>query len=77
MLHALRKERSFRRCIAGDAWPSSVRGLNCSLKWVNERNPRRVLYVSHETAWPFAQKRKVCDQWAGRKERMTPGQHVP
>ena len=35
---------------AGDAWPSSVRGLNCSLKWGNERNPRRVLQVSHETA---------------------------
>ena len=28
---------------AGDAWPSSVRGLNCSLKWGNERNPRRLL----------------------------------
>ena len=36
----------------GDAWPSSVRGLNCSLKWGNERNPRRVLQVSHETALP-------------------------
>ena len=29
---------------AGDAWPSSVRGLNCSLKWGNERNPRRLLH---------------------------------
>ena len=34
----------------GDAWPSSVRGLNCSLQWGNERNPYRVLYLSHETA---------------------------
>jgi hypothetical protein len=34
----------------GDAWPSSVRGLNCTLKWANERNPRCVLQVSHETA---------------------------
>ncbi|KKP24892.1 MAG: hypothetical protein UR19_C0001G0001, partial [Candidatus Nomurabacteria bacterium GW2011_GWF1_31_48] len=34
----------------GDAWPSSVRGLNCSLKWGNERNPRCVLQVSHDTA---------------------------
>ncbi len=40
--------------LAGDAWPSSVRGLNCSLKWGNERNPRRLLYVSGETAQPKA-----------------------
>ena len=38
----------------GDAWPSSVRGLNCPLKWVNERNPRCVLQVSHETAPAYA-----------------------
>jgi hypothetical protein len=37
---------------AGVAWPSSVRGLSCSLKWDNERNPRRLLYVSGETAQP-------------------------
>ena len=37
--------------MAGDAWPSSVRGLSCSLKWGNERNPHRVLQVSHETAY--------------------------
>ena len=34
---------------AGDAWLSSVRGLSCSLKWGNERNPCRVLQVSRET----------------------------
>ncbi|KKR38058.1 MAG: hypothetical protein UT73_C0007G0025, partial [Candidatus Nomurabacteria bacterium GW2011_GWB1_40_11] len=34
-------------------WPSSVRGLNCTLKWANERNPRCVLQVSHETAPTF------------------------
>ncbi len=34
----------------GDAWPSSVRGLNCTLKWANERNPHCVLQVSRETA---------------------------
>jgi len=34
----------------GAAWLSSVRGLSCSLKWGNERNPRRLLYVSDETA---------------------------
>ncbi|KKS71239.1 MAG: hypothetical protein UV43_C0042G0001, partial [Parcubacteria group bacterium GW2011_GWF2_42_7] len=37
------------------AWPSSVRGLNCTLKWANERNPRCVLQVSHETARPSAE----------------------
>jgi len=34
----------------GAAWSSSVRGLSCSLKWGNERNPCRMLYVSCETA---------------------------
>ena len=34
----------------GDAWLSSVRDLNCSLKWGNERNPRVVLQVSQQTA---------------------------
>ena len=38
---------------AGDAWPSSVRGLNCSLKWANERNPRCLLQVSGKTAPTF------------------------
>jgi len=33
---------------------SSVRGLNCSLKWGNERNPRCLLYLSGETAQRFA-----------------------
>ena len=50
----------------GDAWLSSVRGLNCSLKWGNERNPCRVLYVSHETATFIVE-----------EARMTPSQHVP
>lgn len=36
--------------LAGDAWPSSVRGLSCSLQWGNERNPHRMLQVSYETA---------------------------
>lgn len=35
----------------GDAWLSSVRGLNCSLKWGNERNPYCLLYMSGETAY--------------------------
>ena len=34
----------------GDAWLSSVRGLSCSLKWGNERNPYPVLQVSLGTA---------------------------
>src|SRR3990172_3042006 len=49
----------------GDAWLSSVRDLNCSLKWGNERNPYCLLYLSGETAA------------LRRKERMTPSQHVP
>src|SRR3989344_2386138 len=61
----------------GAAWPSSARGLNCSLKWGNERNPRCVLYVSHKTARPKVHKFIFCVFWAGRKERMTPGQHGP
>ncbi len=38
----------------GAAWPSSVRGLNCSLKWGNERNPHCLLNMSGETAQPGA-----------------------
>src|SRR3990167_11188184 len=34
----------------GAAWPSSARGLNCSLKWGNERNPHCLLQVSGKTA---------------------------
>ena len=34
----------------GAAWLSSARGVNCSVKSGNERNPRHALYVSRETA---------------------------
>src|SRR3989344_9045110 len=51
---------------AGDAWLSSVRGLNCSLKWGNERNPCCLLQVSGKTV-PFF----------GKEAGMTPSQHVP
>ena len=37
---------------------SSVRDLNCSLKWGNERNPRCLLHVSGETAQLFERKLK-------------------
>ncbi len=36
--------------MTGAAWLSSARALRCSVKSVNERNPRHVLYFSHETA---------------------------
>src|SRR3989344_2578433 len=63
---------------AGVAWPSSVRGLSCSLKWGNERNPRRVLQVSRETAPVFEHEiERFREQERGRKVRMTPGQHDP
>ena len=42
--------RLSRTLNTGAAWLPSVRGLNCSLKWGNERNPCRVLQVSRETA---------------------------
>ena len=37
-------------CGTGAAWLSSARGVNCSVKSGNERNPHRALHVSHETA---------------------------
>ena len=36
--------------MTGAAWLSSARALRCSVKSVNERNPCRELYFSHETA---------------------------
>ena len=50
----------------GAAWLSSVRGLSCSLKWGNERNPYWLLQVSAETVW-------LCQKEVG----MTPNQHGP
>src|SRR3989338_5761109 len=41
---------SHKDAITGAARSSSVRDVNCSLQWGNERNPRRVLFVSRETA---------------------------
>ncbi len=66
LLHAPGNQGSFRRCRTGDARLSSVRGLNRSLQWGNERNPRCQLQVSGETA-----------PSRGRKVRMTPSQRVP
>src|SRR3989344_3220460 len=43
----------------GAAWLSSVRGVSCSLKWGNERNPYSVLQVSQRTA--FVQKEEGGD----------------
>ena len=42
-------ESSHKDIGTGAAWSSSVRGVSCSLKWGNERNPRSVLYVSRKT----------------------------
>ena len=49
-------QQSHKDVWTGDAWPSSVRDLNCSLKWGNERNPRWLLQVSTETTQHF-----VCE----------------
>ena len=58
----IRKEAS-----TGDAWLSSVRSVRSALKWDNERNPRRMLQVSYETALHFVR----------RKEGQTSSQHGP
>ena len=47
------------------AWPSSARSVRSSLKWGNERNPRRLL--NFQTRLP----RRL----SGRKVRTTSGQH--
>ena len=41
---------SYKDTVTGVARSSSVRDVNCFLQWSNERNPYRVLQVSHETA---------------------------
>lgn len=46
----LQKRRSLRGCWTGAARLSSARHVSGILKWINERNPRHVLYMSHETA---------------------------
>ena len=56
-LQAPRNGSPFRRCHTGAAWLPSARAVRCTLKWGNERNPCRALYVSHETA--LARGRKV------------------
>ncbi len=81
---------SFGTASTGAARLSSARALRCSLKWVNERNPYRVLQVSHETAPPKDRNPAAhamyehacgatcdCDLWAGRKEGMMSNQRGP
>ena len=46
----MKTEMSHKDLSTGAARPSSVRGVNCSLKWGNERNPHCQLQVSGETA---------------------------
>ncbi len=45
-----RKWITLRGACTGVAWLSSARVVRCSVKSANERNPRRVLQASHETA---------------------------
>lgn len=52
--------------MTGVARLSSARGVSCALKWVNERNPRRLLDFSDETALI-----------RGRKVWMTSSQRGP
>ena len=53
----MKAETSHKDSSTGAARSSSVRGVNCSLKWGNERNPCCLLYVSDKTAPLF-----VCKQ---------------
>jgi len=51
LVKVVRKDdRLFKDASTGAAWLSSARGLSCSLKWGNERNPYRMLNLSCETA---------------------------
>jgi len=50
----LKGESSLKDIWTGAAWLSSARIVRRSLKWVNERNPYSVLYVSQKTAPAFA-----------------------
>jgi hypothetical protein len=67
-------EDSFEGSSTGVAWLSSARVVRCSLQWGNERNPRRMLNCSYETAllcreegaddvksaWPLYPGRHTC-----------------
>ena len=58
--------RQMRKQASTDAaWLSSARGVSCSIKLGNERNPHRMLNNSYETV-PIL---------SGRKARMTSSQH--
>ena len=57
-----------RTVYTGAAWLPSARGLNCSLKWGNERNPHRVLQVSRETAQPNEYEIKNISRASGWEE---------
>ena len=56
-MQASRNGGPLRGFWTGAARLSSARRMSGSLKWVNERNPRCLLYVSDETA--FVRRRKV------------------
>ena len=43
------------------AWPSSARSVRSALKWDNERNPCRQLYVSDETASIYVEEEGEAD----------------
>ena len=79
----------FRNAVTGAAWLSSARALRCAVKSVNERNPRRTLYFSCETArftreegeddvksaWPLCPGRHRC--YNGRYKEQRNGNMEP
>ncbi len=77
--------------MTGAAWLSSARALRCAVKSVNERNPRRVLYFSHETArftreegeddvksaWPLCLGRHPCYNGRYKGQPTREGERIP
>ena len=56
------------------AWPSSARSVRSSLKWGNERNPRRLLNISNDTALEFSREEGEDDVRSAR--RLCRGPHT-
>ncbi len=77
--------------MTGVAWLSSARALRCSVKSVNERNPRRMLYISYETAgftpeegeddvksaWPLCPGQHTCYNGWYRGQRSRKAEQIP
>ncbi len=84
------ESRLLRECCTGAAWLSSARVVRCWAKSRNERNPRRQLHVSAETAgvspeeggddvksaWPLRLGRHTRYNGADRAQRAREGRQI-